>query len=273
MKRIQQALELSRREPVGVPPDDVRVPAPAPQTSMRVSSRVEIRRRETPRPISQATCDRNRLKLGTEIDAAAEAYRVVRTRVLQWLDTNHRNTLAMVSAAPDEGKTLSAVNLALSIAQDTNHTVLLVDLDLRGPSIHHTLELDVQRGLECYFRGEASLEELIIPVASPRLAVLPCREAIAGSSELLAGSIVCDLVEELRRRYADRVILFDLPPALMGDDALVFLPLVDAALVVIGDGHTRKDHLAQLAEMLGDTPVIGSLLNRVKLHPMQAHYR
>ena len=165
------------------------------------------------------------------------------------------------------------MNLALSIAQDTNHTVLLVDLDLRGPSIHQTLELDVERGLESYFRGEASLEELIVPVAFPRLAVLPCLEAMAGSSELLAGSVVRDLVEELRQRYADRVILFDLPPALMGDDALVFLPLIDAALVVIGDGHTRKDHLAQLAEMLGDTPVIGSLLNRVKLHPMQDHYR
>jgi Mrp family chromosome partitioning ATPase len=270
MKRIQEALELSRREPVLATP--VAEVAVTPRSEARSYGAVEIRRRQPPRAISPAVCDRNRLKLGTETDATAEAYRVVRTRMLQWLDTNRRNTVAMVSAAPDEGKTLSAVNLALSMAQDTNHTVLLVDLDLRSPSIHRTLELDVPRGLESYFRNEAPLEDLIVPVAFPRLAVLPCLEPIAGSSELLAGSVVRDLVEELRQRYPDRVILFDLPPALKGDDALVFLPLIDAALVVIGDGRTRKDHLAQLAELLGDVPVIGALLNRAKFHPMQAYY-
>jgi Mrp family chromosome partitioning ATPase len=282
MKRIQQALELSRREPVVVPPQaelpaQTELPPPQVEIAARVQPRaraaVEIRRRQTPRTISQDTRNRNRLKLGTESDATAEAYRVVRTRVLQWLDTNGRSTVAMVSAAPDEGKTLSAVNLAFSMAQDTNHTVLLVDLDLRSPSIHRTLELDVPRGLESYFRNEAPLEDLIVPVGSSRLAVLPCLEPIAGSSELLGGSVVGNLVEELRQRYADRVVLFDLPPALMGDDALVFLPLIDAALLVIGDGRTRKDHLAELAELLGDVPVIGSLLNRVKVHPMQSHYR
>lgn len=266
MKRIQQALELSRRQGVAVP-------EVMPYAPRRAAGAIEIRRRRPPLPISGATCDRNRLKLGVETDATAEAYRIVRSRILQWLDTHHRNTVAMISAAPDEGKTLSAVNLAFSIAQDTNHSVLLVDFDLRSPSIHRTLELDVSRGLECFFRGEAVIEDLIVPVAFPRLAVLPCLEPVPGSSELLAGSVVRGLVDELRSRYTDRVILFDLPPALMGDDALVFLPLIDAVLVVIGDGRTRKDHLAQLAQLLGDTPVIGSLLNLAKVHPMQSHYR
>ena len=282
MQRIQQALELSRREPVvsaatvAAPvasEQDVHVDVAVPaRADARVVAPRQIRRLRAPLPVSAATRDRNRLKFGTEADATAEAYRVVRTRLLQWLDAQRRNTVAMVSAARDDGKTLSAVNLAFSIAHDTNHTVLLVDLDLRAPSVHRTLELDVPRGLESYFRGEAGLEELIVPVAFPRLAVLPCLEPIAGSSELLAGSIVRGLVEELRQRYPDRVILFDLPPALLGDDALVFLPLIDAALLVIGDGRTRKDHLAQLAELLGDTPVIGSLLNRAKFHPTQAFY-
>jgi protein-tyrosine kinase len=272
MKRIQQALDLSRKQPL-VGPVDVDVVA-RPRAEARARSQaLTILRRKPLHSITAAVCERNRLKLGTERDAIAEAYRVVRSRMLLWLDTNQRTTVAMVSAARDDGKTLSAVNLALSIAQDTNHTVLLVDLDLRSPSVHKILELDVQRGLESYFSGAAALDDLIVPVAFPRLAVLPCLASVTGSSELLAGSLVRDLVEELRTRYPDRVILFDLPPALMGDDALVFLPLVDAALVVIGDGTTRKDQLAQLAELVGNVPVIGSLLNRAKAQPPQPYYR
>jgi Mrp family chromosome partitioning ATPase len=267
VKRIQQALELSRRESAARPPEPIRVETPTPL------QRPSLQRRRPLQPITAQVCQRNRLKLGTEVDAVAEAYRVVRSRVLLWLDTHKRSTVAMVSAAADEGKTLSAINLAFSIAQDTNHTVLLVDFDLRSPSVHAMLELDARQGLESYFAGSAALEDLIVPVAFPRMAVLPCLTPVNAPSELLSGSIVRGLVEELRTRYPDRVILFDLPPALVSDDALVFLPLVDAALVVIGDGTTRKDQLAQLAQVVGDVPVIGSVLNRAKSRPLQSYYR
>src|SRR5262245_47670300 len=131
MKRIQQALELSRREPVVVaalqtelpaaavepPQPHIEQPAPLVELTPPVKPLTNvaggIRRRGVLHALSQATLNRNRLKLGTESDATAEAYRVVRARVLQWLDANGRNSIAMVSAAPDEGKTLTAVNLAL----------------------------------------------------------------------------------------------------------------------------------------------------------------
>jgi protein-tyrosine kinase len=221
-----------------------------------------IRRRSPVRVLSPQVCERNRLKLGNESDEIAQAYRVLRTRVLQWLDTHARNTVAMISAGEGDGKTLSAVNLALSIANDTNHTVLLVDFDLRSPSVHRYLELDATRGVERYFAGDAAIADLLVCVGHPRLAVLPCVVPVAGSSELLAGNAVRDLVTQLKSRYADRIILFDLPPALLGDDAIAFLPLVDAALVVIGEGATRRGDLVRLADVLTDTPVVGSILNR-----------
>jgi Mrp family chromosome partitioning ATPase len=273
MNRIQKALERARGE-VGLA--EARRTAqtpPAAQPTTRPRGGNDIRRRRPIHVVPASVRDRERLKLGDEADATTQAYRVVRSRVLQWLDAERKQTVAIVSAAPDDGKTLSALNLAFCMAQDTNHTVLLVDLDLRAPSLHSRLGLEAERGLERFFRGDARIEDLIVPVASPRLAVLPCLEPVPGSSELLAGAVVRDLVTELRSRYADRVILFDLPPALLGDDALVFLPLVDAALVVVGDGVTRKDDLLRLAELMGDTPVIGSVLNRATSVPMQRYYR
>src|SRR5262249_9120890 len=146
-------------------------------------------RRRPIRALSPELCERNRLKLGDESDATAQAYRVLRTRVLQWLDAYKRNTVAMISGGEGDGKTLSAVTLALSIAHDTNHTVLLVDFDLRSPSIHRRLELEVERGVEAFFAGRAAIDELLVNVAHPRLAVLPCVAPVAGSSSLLASAV------------------------------------------------------------------------------------
>jgi protein-tyrosine kinase len=281
MQRIQQALEVAReeglvparhelgvdvvpsREPETSSPDAMPTLAATPGVHAPSNTDTKSIRRHAPvRVLSLQVCERNRLKLGNESDEIGQAYRVLRTRVLQWLDTHRRNTVAMISAGEGDGKTLSAVNLALSIANDTNHTVLLVDFDLRSPSIHRYLELDSTRGVEQFFSGDASIADLLVSVGHPRFAVLPCVAPVAGSSELLAGNAVRELVAELKSRYADRIILFDLPPALLGDDAIAFLPLVDSALVVIGEGATRRDDLARLSELLADTPVVGSILNR-----------
>jgi len=283
MQRIQQALEMSRgetasrhhdaAEPVAVVEPvigerEVVLPARAAPKSPIAGA---PQRRRTVRSLSPLVCERNRLKLGHESDATAQAYRMLRTRVLQWLDTYRRNTVAMISGGEGDGKTLSAVNLALSIAHDPNHTVLLVDFDLRSPSIHRRLELDVERGVEAYFDGRAAIDDLLVSVAHPRLAVLPCVAPVAGSSSVLASTVVRDLVAELKARYADRVILFDLPPALAGDDAIAFLPLVESALLVIGEGSTRRTDLERLSDLLRDTPLVGSLLNRAA-QPMDPYY-
>ena len=272
MKRIEQALERAREEALR---DDVRptkreptlrssasegepIPTRSPSGVRRTTALPQRRVRS----LRSDVVERNRLRLGHEADATAQAYRVLRTRTLQWLDAHGRSTVAMISASDGDGKTLSAANLALSIANDTNHTVLLVDFDLRSPSVHECFGLDVVQGLERFFAGEAKLEELIVSVNHPRLAVLPCLKPVASASELLTSAVVRELVVELESRYADRVVIFDLPPALSGDDAIAFLPLVDAALVVIGEGSTRREQLERLSDVLRDTPVIGSILNR-----------
>ncbi len=261
MEKFERSLDLARIGTVREPVDGAEVEL------LRIESKAAVRplgwkRLRAPILLDEAAQRRLRLCGGTGRDAASEAYRVVRTHLLQRMARKGFRTLAIVSAAPDDGKTLSAVNLAFSIAQDTRYTALLVDLDLRGPSVHTTLELDVAQGLERYFDGSVDLGSLLVTVMNERMAVLPCLHPVDSPSEVLASAGTQALVGELASRYRDRIVLFDLSPMLVGDDVISFLPYVDAALVVVGEGVTRKGDLKRVFELIGETPVVGTILNR-----------
>ena len=206
--------------------------------------------------------ERNRLIAGTGKDQVTSAYKVLRTQVLQRLNGNHWNALAVVSANHDEGKTVTAINLALSLAQEVNHTVLLVDLNLHTPAVHRYFDHNPRYGLSDYLLDGVELKDILFNPGVDRLVVLPAGDGLANSSEMLSSPKMTALVEELKARYPSRIVLFDLPPLLSADDALVFSPYVDAALVVIEDGATEREELLRAVELLGDTPIIGAVLNK-----------
>jgi protein-tyrosine kinase len=194
---------------------------------------------------------------------AASAYRMLRTQVLRQLRALEARTLGIISAADGEGKTLTAVNLALSLAAEPNQTVLLVDLDLQRPGVAQLLGLPAEQGLEECLTDSGSLAGCFWRIEGiERLSILPAVAARARSSELLAGTRARELLQELRTRYSDRVILIDLPPALLSDDMLTIAPLLDAALVIICEGRTRREDLTRLHEIFGDVRLLGTVLNR-----------
>jgi protein-tyrosine kinase len=194
---------------------------------------------------------------------AESAFRMLRTQVLQRLDEHDWRSLAIFSPSSDDGKTTTAINLAISLANDHMHTVLLVDLDLKRPTIASKLGLSPKKGIDDLLRGGTEPEECLYhPEGIERLVLMPARGAMGHSSEALAGPRARALVSELRGRYADRIILFDLPPILEADDALAFAPLVECGLVVVAEGATRREDLMRCMELLRNTPVIGTVLNR-----------
>lgn len=196
------------------------------------------------------------------IGPAAHAFKMLRTQVLQRLRARGWNTLALISAVPDEGKTFTAINLAIAIAGDTNHTALLVDFDLRNPSVHQRFGIQPDIGVEQCLRGEASVSEALLkPEGYRKLLLLPARQPVSNSSELLASERSRQVIRELKERYTNRVVLFDLPPVLGADDALAFAPQVDAALVVVGEERTRREDLLRCFEILRDIPIVGTVLN------------
>jgi len=192
-------------------------------------------------------------------------YKMLRTQVLRRLDKLGANSLAVVGTAAGAGKTLTAINLAIAIAADPDRTALLVDLDLRNPSVHRRLGLEARAGIEAVLRQEQPLEAAIVRLEGyERLAVLPAGERCQDSSELLAARRTQTLIATMRQRYTDRVLIFDLPPVLQADDALSFANCVQAGLVVVGERRTQREDLSRTLELLADLPIIGSVLNATR---------
>ncbi len=207
--------------------------------------------------------ERNRIMNPDAAEPAAAAYRMLRTQVLQRLDAHAWRTLAIFSAGADDGKTTTAINLAVNMAIDRLHTVLLVDFDFKRPTLADRLGLTPEFGADDALTGRAPLEDCLYhPKGFDRLVVLPARSALGNSSEILAGPRNRELVAELRARYPERVIIFDLPPVLHADDALSFAPLVECGLVVASEGRTRRKDLVRTIELLNKTPLVGTVLNR-----------
>jgi Mrp family chromosome partitioning ATPase len=203
-----------------------------------------------------------RIVLPHERSPAAAAYRMLRTQVLQKARSHELRTIGIVSAADGEGKTLTAVNLALSLAAEPNQTVLLVDLDLRHPGIARLLELPAEHGLEDYLSGQGQIAGCFWRIEGiERLSILAAVLPLAGSSELLAGQRVKVLLHHLKSRYRDRLVLIDLPPALLSDDVMTLAPSLDAMLIVGREGLTRREDLTRLREILGSARLVGTVLN------------
>lgn len=198
-----------------------------------------------------------------EDDAFSDAYKILRTQVMHRMGENGWNVLAVTSPGEREGKTLTAINLAVSLALDVNNTVLLVDADLRHPSVHEVLGLDGSKGLADYLLDDVPLPQLLVHPNIERLIVLPGGRRILHSAEALTSPKMKGLVEDLKHRYASRVVIFDLPPLLRAADVLAFSPYTDAVLLVVEESRTTSEDVERALEFLkGATPVIGTVLNK-----------
>ncbi len=205
--------------------------------------------------------EQNRIVAHRARHPEADLFRLLRAQVLQAMNKAGFKTLAITSPSYGDGKTTIAINLAVSIAQDVNQTVLLVDLDLRKPCVDKYLGLSQTRGLTEHLMCNAPLSECLVRLPFERLRVLPVGEMFDHSSELLGLPKMGALADELRSRYPDRMIIYDMPPLLEQDDPLTFLPHVDAYLLVVQDGVTKEDSLKRCTDILGKANVIGCVLN------------
>ena len=193
------------------------------------------------------------------------AYKMLRTQVLRRLDELNANSLAVIGSAASTGKTLTAINLAIAIAADHDRTALLVDLDLRKPSVHRKFGLECRVGVEDCLRGSKPLKEAMVRlVGYERLVIVPARERCHDSSELLASQRTQETIREMRQRYKDRILIFDLPPVLQADDALAFSRHVQAAIVVVGEGKTQRADVLRTIELLDKLPILGTVLNAAR---------
>lgn len=191
-----------------------------------------------------------------------ESYRMLRTRCLQTMDAMEWKMLAITSTENDTGNTLTAANLAISMAMELDRTVLLVDAHFQSPAVHKIFGFSAEKGLSDYLLYDIEINNLLVNPGIDRLVVLPAGKPLINSTEMLRSPKMLRLVTELKSRYPSRIIIFDMPPILMQDDALGFSPYVDCVLLVIDEGHTTTDDLKHAALLLKEVNVLGTVFNK-----------
>ena len=195
----------------------------------------------------------------------AEAFKMLRNQVLQRMRADGHNLLAVTSPRRIEGKSLTAVNLALTIAADFDSAVLLVDADLSGRGLQSMFGLDGAKGLSDHLAHGVPIADLLINPGVARFVLLPAgQQAAQNSAELLATRVAQQSILEMKHRYPDRYIIIDLPPALDTADALAFLPQVETTLVVVEEHTTSLQDLESLADLLAPFNLIGTVMSQVR---------
>jgi protein-tyrosine kinase len=203
---------------------------------------------------------RNRIITDDMDPGARTAYKMLRTRLLQVMRTNNWQSIAVTSAAQGDGKTVTAINLAISISGDVNHGVCLVDLDLRRSSIAEYLGLSLKHGVSDCLRHNLPIAEAIVEPNIDRLLILPNKATVTHSSEILSSPRMQEFARDLASDPS-RIVIYDMPPVLAADDMLAFAPNIDAVLFVVAKGRTVRTDVMKAYELLEDVHIIGTVFN------------
>ncbi|WP_419779179.1 polysaccharide biosynthesis tyrosine autokinase [Maridesulfovibrio sp.] len=193
-----------------------------------------------------------------------DIYNLLRTQIFHRTKRDNHNVLMVTSAMPGEGKTITSINLAISIAREVDQFALLVDTDMRNPSIHKYLGIDVEKGLTDHLLHDIPVPDLLIKPGINKLSFLPAGEPIKGSTEILGSPKLQELITEMKERYPDRYVVFDCPDLLHAPDALVFSSYVDGIIFVVEAGKTSREYVQKALNLLEGRNIVGIVLNKTE---------
>lgn len=274
MSQIKKALEKARKGKKPFLGDDLRLKESSKDRTSSLEhgpgDRPMPRTVEVSAPVySQTKC----IKLNTDQlierkvfsilkkDEVGDQYKLLRTMILNRTRPNGYNTIEISSFTEGEGKSLTCVNLAITIAKESRQNVLLVDMDLRRPTIHRILGMTPKHGLKDYFTNGIPLKDILIHPGIKRLTVLPAGGRMDNSTEVMGSHGMENLVREMKNRYEDRYIIFDVPALNTCSDPLVLSSYVDAIVLVARAGHTTAEDITSGMALLKNKNILGIVLN------------
>ncbi len=190
-----------------------------------------------------------------------EAYRLLRTHILQKTEQAGGRAVMITSPLPGEGKTTTAINLAFTFAREFKQTVLLVDCDFRRQRIHDMLGIRSEKGLVNHLLNDEPISDLIIWPGIEKLTLISGGRTIQESTAVLGSPRMKALVQDMKTRYPDRYIFFDVPAILTSADALALAPQVDYILMVVSAGVTPLSEVKRALQLLPAEKVLGLALN------------
>jgi receptor protein-tyrosine kinase len=206
-----------------------------------------------------------------DVSGIAEEYRRIKRHLLVnasgygHQSFEYGNLIMVTSALAREGKSFSAVNLAISMTMEIDRTILLIDADFANPSIPTYLGMDLkdERGLmDVIADPSIGLHEVLIKTNIKNLNVLPAGQPRPRATELLSSDAMLHLVQEISHRYSDRIVIFDSPPVLLTSAASVMASLMGQVVIVVEEQVTKHDVLEKTLLLLEAAPVVGVVLNK-----------
>jgi len=212
--------------------------------------------------LNPLTMEKNRCVAMFSNNPEIDSYKVLRQQILRSIADLGGNAIMITSTLPGEGKTLTAINLAFTFAREFEQTVLLVDCDLKRQNIHEVLGYESDKGLVNYLLAECAITDLIVWPSIEKLTIISGGKTIDESSEVLGSPLMKELVADMKNRYPERYVIFDVPPVLAGADAMIFANLMDHILVVVEADKTAMPDLKMALDMLPKEKVRGLILNR-----------
>jgi protein-tyrosine kinase len=256
---IKQAVELARaaeavHRPAGLGGSPLAAEGPAQRTAESPFREVRL---------SADHLEANRIVAYGTSSQNGRYYDMLRTQVLQEMDKKSWQFLAITSPTAGCGKTVTACNLALSISRLPERSVLLVDLDLRRPAVGNYLGTGTNGGVLNVLEGRVPLSSAVLQasIGPNGMLVLP-GSVSSNSSEWMASQTMGALLQTIKRDFRSRIVIFDLPPMLLGDDVISILPRMDATLLVAGVGSTSLSDIKECQKHLQRSPVVRVVVNK-----------
>ncbi|SHO46139.1 polysaccharide biosynthesis tyrosine autokinase [Desulfopila aestuarii] len=260
-------VELPDHAPVEVRRDDEVVAAEEPSSYQESTYTVTNKRApavDASQPLQSGPWNERIQMVLDSVGPVAESFKVLRSKILFPKDGKARpRTIMISSSSPEEGKSFVSINLAVAIARGLDQHALLVDCDLRRPSLLGLLGMGAEytRGLAEYLQGDSELAELICRTSVDKLSLLPSGTPPQNPAELLTSVRMSRLVNELSGRYSDRFIIFDSAPFQIASETMVLAKNVDGVVLVIGSGKSDKARLRRMVENIGPDKILGIVFN------------
>ena len=202
-----------------------------------------------------------------------EEYRKLKSKLVQLTQMGgFQNTLMITSAMAGEGKSITSLNLAITMAQEYDHTVLLVDADLRKPTLHKYLGIKPLLGLSDVLTKGVDVGDVLVQTGIGKLVFLPSGGSLANPVELFLSKKMKDLIHELKHRYADRYIIFDTPPILPFAEVQSIATIMDGVVFVVREGHAPLNAIKEAMSLLKNTKMFGVVYNDAQVSRDRQNY-
>lgn len=263
MSRIEQALKKATEMRKGIIAQDEDVPR-EPKATQPV--------------LSEATCDRINAEhmlvtVNEPHSPAAEEFRKLKQNLVRVTQKNgFQNSILVTSGTVGEGKSITATNLAISLAQEYDHTVLLVDADLRRPTCENLLCMAPEFGLSNCLTEGRDVSEAMIRTGLGKLSFLPAGTPVSNPGELLASQRMKQVLSEMRNRYSDRYIIIDSPPILPFAETRSLARMVDGVVLVVKEGQVTQHELRDTIEAMHGANILGAVYNQASMHVLSSRF-